>query len=107
MILALNSSNANRSVSLFPPTTEVTNKPHHQRRIKACMKKEEDGGDELHWESPICNMVEEAVGTSVYYEGRLIWLCRISRSGKFIKRAREKKFGARILGIIVGLIIFN
>ena len=75
MILALNSSNANRSVSLLPPTTEVTNKPHHQRRIKACMKKEEDGGDELHWESPICNMVEEAVGTSVYCEGRLIWLC--------------------------------
>ena len=71
VILALNSSNANRSVSLFPPTTEVTNKPHHQRRIKACM----DGGDELHWESPICNMVEEAVGTSVYWEGRLIWLC--------------------------------
>ena len=36
------------------------------------MKKEEDGGDELHWESPICNMVEEAVGTSVYCEGRLL-----------------------------------
>ncbi|KAM4072619.1 hypothetical protein ACB094_11G152100 [Castanea mollissima] len=50
VILALNSSNANRSVSLFPPTTVVTNKPHHQRRIKACMKKEEDGGDELHWD---------------------------------------------------------
>ena len=57
------------------PTTKVTNKPHHQRRIKACMKKEEDGGDELHWESPICNMVEEAVGTRVYCEGKLIWLC--------------------------------
>ena len=39
------------------------------------MKKEEDGGDELHWESPIRNMVEEAVGTRVYCEGRLIWLC--------------------------------
>ena len=39
------------------------------------MKKEEDGGDELHWESPICNMVKEAVSTSVYCEGRLIWLC--------------------------------
>ena len=32
------------------------------------MKKEEDGGDELHWESPKCNMVEEVVGTSVYCE---------------------------------------
>ena len=30
--------NTNRSVSLFPPTTKVTNKPHHKtRRIKACM----------------------------------------------------------------------
>ena len=76
MILALNSSNANRSVSLFPPTKEVTNKPHQKtRRIKACMKNEEDGRDELHWESPICSMVEEAVGTSVYCEGMLIWLC--------------------------------
>ena len=76
MILALNASNANWSVSLFPPTTEVTNKPHHKtRRIKACMKKEEVGGDELHWESPICNVVEVVVGTSVYFEGRLIWLC--------------------------------
>ena len=60
VILALNSSNANRSVSLFPPTTK---KPQHKRRIKACMDKEEDGGAELLWESPICNMVEEAVGT--------------------------------------------
>ena len=27
------------------------------------MDKEEGGGAELLWESPICNMVEEAVGT--------------------------------------------
>ena len=37
--------------------------------------KKEDGGGELHWESPICDMIEEAVVTSVYCEGRLIWLC--------------------------------
>ena len=43
IILALNSSNAKRSVSLCPLTTEVTNMPRHQRRIKACMEKDEDG----------------------------------------------------------------
>ena len=53
VILDLNSSNANRSVSLFPPITEVTNKPHHKRRIKACIEKEEDEGAELDWENPM------------------------------------------------------
>ena len=47
MILALNSSNAERSVSLFPPITEVTSKPHHKRRIKTLTQKDEDGGAEL------------------------------------------------------------
>ena len=51
MILALNSSNANRSVSLFPPTTEVAKKPHPQKKIKARIQK--DGGAELNWESPM------------------------------------------------------
>ena len=51
MILALNSSNANWSVSLLPAITEVTNKPHHHRRIKTPIHKdeaceEEDGGAE-------------------------------------------------------------
>jgi hypothetical protein len=68
VILALNSSNANRSVSLFPPSTEVTKKAHHKRRLKACMEKDEDGGAELQWEGPIFmqwdNMVEEEVGTN-------------------------------------------
>ena len=68
MILALNSSNANRSVSLFPPSTEVTKKAHHKGRLKACMEKDEDGGAELQWESPIFmewhNMVEEEFGTN-------------------------------------------
>ena len=67
VILDLKSSNANRSVSLFPPTKEVTNKPHHKRRIKVCLQEEECGGAEYQWRSPIYNnnMVEEAVGTSV------------------------------------------
>ena len=47
MILALNSSNADRSVSLFRPITEVTSKPHHKRRIKTLTQKDEDGGAEL------------------------------------------------------------
>ena len=51
MILALNSSNANRSVSLFPPTTEVTKTPHPQKKIKARIQK--DGGAELNRESPM------------------------------------------------------
>jgi hypothetical protein len=35
---------------------EVTNKPHHQKRIKVHMQKDEvreDGGAELNWESPM------------------------------------------------------
>ena len=44
IFLALNSSNADRSVSLFPPITEVTSKPHHKRRIKTLTQKDEDGG---------------------------------------------------------------
>ena len=99
MILPLNSSNANRSVSLFPPATEVTNKPHHKRRIKAFMQKEEDGRAELNWESPICNMVEEAVRTSACLQvisfslskqNRGVWFRCLWRSRKstFIRRWR-------------------
>ena len=54
LILALNSSNANWSISLFSPTTKVRNKPKHQRRINVCMEKDEDGRAELRCEqSPI------------------------------------------------------
>ena len=67
MILDRNSSKAKRSVSIFPPTTKVTSKPHHRRRIKVCMQEEEYGEAEYQWGSPIGNnnMVEEAVSTSV------------------------------------------
>ena len=75
MILALNSSKANRSVSLFLQTTELTNKPHHKRRIKVFMHEVEYGGTEYQWESAINNMVEEAVGTSVCCLERSLFGC--------------------------------
>ena len=75
MILALNSSKGNRSVSLFLPTTELTNKPHHKRRIKVFTHEEEYGGAKYQWESAIDNMVEEAVGTSVCCQERSLFGC--------------------------------
>ena len=50
LILALKSSNANQSVSLFLPSTEVKKKPKQQRRMNVCMEKDDDGGAEIRCE---------------------------------------------------------
>ena len=39
VILALNSGNANRSVSLLPPTTKVINMPYQHKTIKTPIQK--------------------------------------------------------------------
>ena len=51
VILALNSSNANWSVTLFPLVTEVRNRQNHQRRIKACIWKDEGGESPMEYGS--------------------------------------------------------
>ena len=67
------------------------------------MQKDGDGGAELLWESPIYNMVEEAVGTSVCCKekDRIIWLSRNSRKWQIYNKG-AMKFGARIFLVMFG-----
>ena len=89
VILALNASSANRSVSLFPPTTEVTNRPKLQRRIKVCMQKAE-----LRCESPMqCgwwSFVQQKCW-EIRFWNLCVWLFSSSTQRcKFIAKKRRK-----------------